>query len=459
MNFDEFVKKHNLLQDKEGRYHIIDEETGEKKELYCSISCLSNILSINDNILRSKLSNLPAQSGKNYRGKPTKFYNLNEALKQSFVSEYSNLPIADENGWILKNGEKYGTLLVLTEKLGIAKATIKSRLKKTIPHITGVRKGKICEFYQYKAIISACAELTEPTLPLVNDKRIAIIDGAEYATISAIEKKLHISEATIRERIKLYKLPYKEIKAANYRIAKAYNIALTKSICSDLLTDLPIANKDGFVTIEEMEYGTINAIAKKLKITPHSIKSRLSKSKTKITSKKIFGIKKRPLTAYNLNQFLENYPELIADLPKTDSNGKIVIKGREYAKISVLAQMFKSTRTTVLKRFKKNRVEKIKIQGDNNRHIEAYNIQQAQGACKDISQNLPKTNSLGFVIIDNILYGTVDGIAKKLNITKTAVIKRTNQSQFIKVRFKKLIVNAYNFEKVKIACADILEKK
>lgn len=456
MNLNDLVKKYGLLLDEEGRYYLINDQ-GIREEPYCSIRLLTTILELSIQAIEKRIQNLAPLNGKNYKGRKTLFFNLNDVLDRCSDLIDKNLTIVNENGWAFINNKKYTSVPILAEKFGISQNTIKSRIKNLIS-IKGKKHGKVCMLYSFKEAAKACSDLLSP-LPKSNRRGMAVINGQLFASILPMAKYLHLADCTISDRIKKHNLTFQNIIAANHRIVKAYSVKEVRTACRDLLKPYPTANKSGFCIYKSKKYATINALSKKISIENHAIKERIKENKIKPI--RIF-VKNRLSNAYYLNEVRKICTDLIynLNLPKSNASGITIIAGQKYVTIYRLAEICKTARATALKRIIDKNVKSLKIKGLRHRFICVYNLEQSKKACSDLLRDIPIANKNGTAIISGRKYATINYIAKRLSLSPTGVIKRIKKLHPIKIKSHKgPIANAYSYKDVKVCCSDLIQKR
>jgi len=281
MNFDELIKKYNLLQDEEGNYYRLD-KNGKKQELYAPVRVLAKILGISTKTIKQRIKFLNPVKTKDRGYRVVNTYSMSETMK-ACADFLDNLPVADKSGIVVINNKKYAPINVLTKMLGISNNAIKQRIKTLQPVTIKAGNFQLVNAYELTEAKKLCADLLQD-VPVADKSGIVVINNKKYAPISVLAKILGISEPSIKQRVKSLQ-PIKT-KDRGYRVVNAYSIAETKKVCNDLLDNLPVADKSGIVVINNNNYASINSLAKILGISRDSIKPRVkSLQPVKIKSK------------------------------------------------------------------------------------------------------------------------------------------------------------------------------
>ncbi|MCX6742621.1 MAG: hypothetical protein NT116_00100, partial [Candidatus Parcubacteria bacterium] len=184
------------------------------------------------------------------------------------------LLLADKDGWVIQNGEKYASLNVIAGELNLSVYHLRMRARNVSYYLGKPIFGTITKFYSLNQLKTACADLLNPELIVLDKDGWAIKDGNRYAPIDIIAKELKLGKKTILDRLK-NSLP---LKGSNRhgRISNFYNFNQAKKACADLLNpELLIAGEDGWAFKNGERYAPKSIIAKKLHLSTDAVARRI----------------------------------------------------------------------------------------------------------------------------------------------------------------------------------------
>lgn len=158
--------------------------------------------------------------------------------------------------------EKFGTLRSWERALHISKPTLKSRLQGAETVEGRLEDGRIHRFYSETIVRERCAELLHP-LPEVDETGFVMIEGERYASRKKWAATLGLSENLITRCLQ----GASAITARNrgHTVESGYFAESVVRERTQGLTDLPLADTDGFFHREEggatVRYGSRKAWA------------------------------------------------------------------------------------------------------------------------------------------------------------------------------------------------------
>ncbi|MDA9129081.1 DEAD/DEAH box helicase family protein [Candidatus Gracilibacteria bacterium] len=244
---------------------------------------------------------------------------IDERDIQKESRDFSQIETADENGYIYIDGEKYSTLNNWSFVFEVALSNLKRRFKKVVP-LKGIIQGTIRDFYSESDVRHLCGDyLDRKNLLQANDEDIILIGESKYRPFHYWVKKLGTNHPSLNKRLantvgvkgltktsrtsmfytqeQIDELPdfanakgeiYIEgelymnisdwarfygvgpryistrIDESNYRLAhtnqgierRFYPKSIIECVFSEIITDLPKANKQGFFEKEGVVYRT-----------------------------------------------------------------------------------------------------------------------------------------------------------------------------------------------------------
>jgi hypothetical protein len=262
--------QHHPQADEEGLFV----KDGEK---YGTISAWSEMLEISADVGRFRIKTHKPQSikGKDKGGRLFNFYS-ESVIRALLFDLLESYPQANEEGFFIKDGEKYGTVVAWSKVLGVSKTAMTSRI---VTHGHKSIKGKdiggnVRNFFSKPAIREICADLIQD-IPHADENGFCEKGSEKYGTIAAWSRVLKISEYSISARFNPHSPIGIKGKDKSGHVCDFFSEIVMCQICADLLQDIPQADETGFFEKDGEKYGTIGSWSKVLGISCPSITSRL----------------------------------------------------------------------------------------------------------------------------------------------------------------------------------------
>jgi len=272
-----------------------------------------------------------------------------------------------------------------------------------------------------------------------------------YAAILTISKILGINKNAIKKRIR--RLRPVSIKPRTGQIVNGYNINEVKQACADILDEIPLTDGDGVAMINGQPYAAIHPISKMLGISKNAINKRLGHLipvRIKVRNGNIFD-------SYNINEVKQACADLLNETPLANEDGIAMINGQPYATIATISKSLNIGALATKKRL--GHLIPVRIKLHVGKIFDGYNINEVKKSCADILDEIPLTDEGGVAIINSQPYATIYRISKMVGISERSIKIRIGH--LIPVRIKGgngTTVDGYNINKVKQACADILDE-
>ncbi len=387
------------------------------------------------------------------------FYSESD-VRSACADLLQDLPQADENNFIEKDGIKYGTIKAWSRVLPISGPTVASRLKDS--HVKSIKgkdkKGHVFNFYSESDIRFACYDLLQG-LSQADENGFFEKDGIKYGSIRAWSKVLSVSAPTITSRLKQSQV--RGVEGKNFQGHKYtfYPEVDVRSACADLLeTELPQADEDRFFVKDGIKYGMIHSWSKVLPISQMTITRRLKHSRIKsIKGKDKLG---RIRDFYSESDIRTTCADSLQEMPQADETGFFVKDGIKYGMIHSWSKVLPISHITIIPQLKHFQTKAIKGK-DKVGHIRNfYSESDIRTTCADSLQEMPQADETGFFEKDGIKYGTVHAWSKVLSLAEDTITSRLKHFEKNSIKGKSnkgQIRNFFSEIDVRIACADLLQ--
>ena len=387
------------------------------------------------------------------------FYSESD-VRSACADLLQDLPQADENNFIEKDGIKYGTIKAWSRVLPISGPTVASRLKDS--HVKSIKgkdkKGHVFNFYSESDIRFACYDLLQG-LSQADENGFFEKDGIKYGSIRAWSKVLSVSAPTITSRLKQSQV--RGVEGKNFQGHKYtfYPEVDVRSACADLLeTELPQADEDRFFVKDGIKYGMIHSWSKVLPISHITIIPQLKHFQTK-------AIKGKDKVGHIRNFYSESdirttCADSLQEMPQADETGFFEKDGIKYGTVhawSKVLSLAEDTITSRLKHFEKNSIKGKSNKGQIRNFFSEIDVRIA---CADLLQPLSQADEDGFFEKDGIKYGTIKAWSKILPVSARTISSRLKQSKADSIKGKMISGNTFNFyseSDVRSVCADFLQ--
>lgn len=388
--------------DEKGFFYVGDERYG-------TALALQSELNISTSTIIGYIKKSEVKLGINKQGRLSYFYS-ETLVRQRCRLLLEDFPIADENGFIEINGERYGTLSTWSREFDIAGGTIRNRLE-GVANIDGkFTGGQVRKFYAEADVREICKDLLGVDYQ-ANEEGFFELDGQMYGTIGAWSKKLGLVPSTIKKRITKGGFAGKNIAG---RIFNFYPEKIVLEKCKDLI-DVPYqVNEDGFFEINGERYGTTHAWGREMKVAYSTLFRRLID---------IEGFKGRDSGGririfYPEKIVKEQCVELLADIPQANEDGFFEINGERYGTAFAWSKKFGVT-NQLIKRYLKDKG----IKGKNMRGKICifYSESEMRQKCINFMGELPQANKKGFFEIDGERYGNISAWGHELDISMPTI--------------------------------------
>jgi hypothetical protein len=293
-----------------------------------------------------------------------------------------------EEGFLFRDGVRYGSCFLWSKTLGIGNNTMDYRLKKLgeIYMLVKVAGGHVLKCYAENDVRRACADLlvSEPSL---NRDGFVRIKNVTYGLTSACARKLELSWSLVKRRVEDAGIESISAKSANGRISNVYPYNEVLRACSDLL-GCPEADSDGFFEKDENVYGSADAWRKHFQLSP-AIFKRLKKLEGKsILGKSTNG---KVYKYYTENDVRSVCADLLEDnLPQANENGFYIEDNKRFATIAKWARELRFYHRTIKVKLEAAKIPQLRGKDSEGKVRFFYAEADVRRVCSSIKKRKPK---------------------------------------------------------------------
>ncbi len=204
-------------------------------ERYSSVKGLSCTLKISENLVKKGIkSGLVRSITVRASGRIRTFYS--EADIAEALGAIMQLPQADDDGFIEKDGKRYAAVKTLERLFKVSHPTIKRGVESTnCPSLTGVGKGRRSKIYYLISSLRTYFSERTDDLPQADDEGYIYRNGQRYGTAKSLARILGVSDPTIRKQARVHALPsFRGIEKRGH-VVDFYSELDLQRLCADLI--------------------------------------------------------------------------------------------------------------------------------------------------------------------------------------------------------------------------------
>ncbi len=373
-----------------------------------------------------------------------------------------HLPQADENGFFIEGGIRFGTCYAWAKIFNLDNKAIGDRLEKNkIQPKKGkiFHNGKLHDFYSETEVRRTCDDLIN--LPQADEDGFFVKKGERFGVPDAWGRLLNLDGQTVQTRLDKIRAQPVDGRLSVGRVSKFfYSEADVREACANLLEGLPQADEDGFFIKKGVRFGCVSALARLLGIAGTTIQKYVER----IGCKPVEGILSsgHKFNFYSEADVREACAELLKDLPQADEDGFFIKNSINYGNCSAWARSLNLQLATLINRVEKMGANSINGRLQDGQVVAFYTEADVRKACGELLKDLPQADQDGFFMEDNIRYGTHRAWAKFFNLVKITVNLRLKKIGAVAKRGRSSNgrpSNFYSEPEVRKACADLISKK
>ena len=368
------------------------------------------------------------------------------------LGKMENVPQAGPDGTFEIDGEKWGTILVISRLTGLGAKVIKVRISACRKQNGKLMGGQPHTFYHLSDVKKACEDLLRP-LPQAGKDGTFKADGETWGTVGAWARILSLGTRYMSLRLSSSSCQQRKGKDPYKRVKIFYTRSDVEKAGEDLLRPLPQAGKNGMFTADEETWGTLYSLAEHLHISTPTISSRITSSRNR------YGRDRggRTVIFYALSDVKKACEDLLRPLPQAGKDGAFEIDGETWGNLRFLSLTLLLSKDVLKTRIKECRNQQGKTTVGQITIF--YALSDVKKACEDLLRPLPQAGKDGTFEIDGETWGTTEALSKMLPaISRSLIQKKISgyRSMLGKDKRNRLAM-FYVLSDVKKACEDLLQ--
>jgi len=247
-------------------------------KIFGTIAGIARRLDVSHATVHNKLksSGLLPIKGKNSLGRINPLYS--EEHVRALCQDFLDVPRADEEGLIFRDGKTYGTIRGLSKFLGISCPTIYKAIDEhSIRSIPGRTFGGIKhDFYSEEDLREFCRELLD-TVPLADANGLIIKDSQTYGTFRSLSRVLEFSEITVKKLVLEHSPHSIRGRVAACSVYDFYSEEDIRKLYQLQFENFPKADANGLIFLDGRTYGTPGSLSRLYGISRNSMVSRINR--------------------------------------------------------------------------------------------------------------------------------------------------------------------------------------
>mgnify|MGYP000255783481 CR=1 FL=1 len=281
-----------------------------------------------------------------------------------------------------------------------------------------------------------------------------------FTTISVIGETIGLSVVAIFNRIKKAGLTGTFFKNWQGRLFLGYNLNQVYRLCSDLLSELTMANDEGIAEINGRNFTTLYRLANSLELSESSISRRIKRAGIlPILAKARSGI---TINVYDVEQVRQLCLDLLANVPIVNSQGIATVDNRVFASISRMSKLLGISDDTITSRIAAAKVSPISAKMTAGGLFNVYDIELVKQACAELLTNISNADGNNIIMISGQPHCSISQIGKLLKISGKIIGSRLIQAKVDPISAKATngrLISVYSLERARQVCSDLLEEK
>ena len=359
---------------------------------HCTVPALARSLNVNNTTVYARLkgSGIVPIRGK-CKEKPVYLYP--EPVARELCKDLLDLSSKmGETGFMEIEGVRHGTVKALAHSFRVGENTIRRRLHDS--GISAVRgknnRGNVCDLYPELGVRKLCADLLA-LLPVADEAGFIISNGVRHGTLRAFVRSMGISIPAIKPRLKNSAVVTIQGKDKNGHVLEFYPEPQVRELCADLLAQLPVADKSGYIEVSSIRHGCVKALSQTLGVSCPTIFSKIRRSGVAPVIGKLRG--GQPCDFYPELRVRELCADLLAPLPMADSFGFVLAEGVRHGTIYALSNSMGVDYWMIEKCLKKVKIIAIRGKGRAGSVLDFYPEPAVRELYKDFLEKKAKKSN------------------------------------------------------------------
>jgi len=325
----------------------------------------------------------------------------------------------------------------------VSPSSIRNRIRKSggIGNVGRAASGNQCEIFSEKDVRTHCADILVP-LPIADQSGFIEVGGVRHGTVRALTRSLKVDGTTIYCHLRNSNVVPIHGKDSQGKLCCFYPELEILKLCADVVAPLPVADQSGFIEVGGIRYGTIPALARSIGICAPTVTRYLERSNVSpIRAKDCQG---KPCNFFSEPDVRKLCAEFLATIPMADEDGFIEVESVRHSTIGVLARVLGIGQRTVCRHIYRSTLTPVKGRDRTGRFYDFY-PEPAVHALFDHLLILPVADKSGFLMVDSVLHGTIESLARLLGISTPTILSRIRGPGVVSVRGRAVSGNACDF--------------
>lgn len=363
---------------------------------------------------------------------------------------------ADRNGSIIHLDERWGSASSLGRELGIAPGNIKAK-SHLLRSIQGRHARGVGVYYAFSDVINVFKEHLR-VVPHAQENGSLEHEGEQWSSLDRAAELLGIKKGVITRRLNKTPVRTQDVRNSMNRIWTYYSVSDLRRICADLFQrEEPIADNDGFCTLDDEVWGVVNALALHIGVSSASVRHRVE---TASLEKRDALYLSKPAAMYRLSDIKEVCADIIEELPIIDHEGFVTIEGDLWSTIAALSRALNVSASKIERRVSDSDVKGCVGRLPGGQRADCYPFLRVKSLCEDILESLPQANKSNIFLIEGEEWSTKNTLSTILKISAPTIEQRIGRFVNRYSYGRDILghrVKIFSVSEVREACSDLLD--
>jgi hypothetical protein len=422
---------------------------------YGTCRAFSKLLGLSNSTIASRLqsADLKIVRGRDKGGRVFDFY-PEPKVRELCADIAVFVPMADESGFILLGGIRFGTPTSLARLLDLSEPTISGRISdaRLLPKRGKDIQGKVRDFYPETAVREACSELLV-SMPLAEKSGFFEKGGVRYGTLTSLSREFKKRSSDLGRILKNLNVTSLRAKMPGGQIFDFYPEPVVRELIHQTSLMSRANSKSGLVMIDGIRHGTLYGLASSLGVGEKTIRACVRSS----------GLASVPAKSRN-GRIRDFYPEpRVAELLKIyksrGSSSFSIVNGVRHGHLNAWAEELGISNKAIADYLAGASVSPIELINRQGRKLKYYSEPDIKRVCADILGFEIQADGSGISVLNGIRYGSIPAWARELGISIKAILSRIGHAEgAIRGKNKKngKIIDFYPEPEIIRVCAEVL---